>query len=78
MKFARNFLFDYYKHGWPLVHNLSGPLRPYHSVASQLTVHDGLLLKGTRIVMPLAFRFDILDQLHSGHQGITKCRARAQ
>ena len=55
-------LFDYCKHGWPHVHNLSGPLRPYHSVASQLTVHNGLLLKGTRIVIPSALHLDILDQ----------------
>ena len=71
-------LFDYCKHGWPHVHNLSVLLRPYHSDASQLTVHDGLLLNGTRIVIPSALRLDILDQLHRGHQGITKCRARAQ
>ena len=71
-------LFAYNKHGWPYVHNLSGPLRPYHSAASQLTVFDGLLLKGTRILISLVLRLDILDQLHSGHQGITKFRARAQ
>ena len=71
-------LFAYCKHRWPYVHNLSGPLRPYHSATSQLTVHDGLLLKGTRIVIPSVLRLDILDQLHSGHQGITKFRARIQ
>ena len=71
-------LFDYCKHGWPHVHNLSGPLRPYRSIASELTVHDGLLLKGNRIVIPSILRLNILDQLHSGHQGISKCRARAQ
>ena len=71
-------LFDYCKHGWELVHNSLGALCPYHSVASQLTVHDGLSLKGTRIVIPSALRLDILDQLHSGHQGITKYRTRAQ
>ena len=71
-------LFDYCRHGWPHVHNLPGLLRPYRSVASDLTVHEGLLLRGSRIVIPTMLRLDILDQLHSGHQGITKCRARAR
>ena len=35
-------------------------------------------MKGARIVIPSALRLSILDQLHSGHQGVTKCRARAQ
>ena len=71
-------LFDYCKHEWSHVHNLSGPLCPYHSIASELTVHDGLLLKSNRIVIPPTLRLNILDQAYSGHQGITKCCARAQ
>jgi len=57
-------LFDYSKRGWPHVHNLSGLLCPYHSIALELTVHVGLLLKGNRIVIPSNFRLNILDQLH--------------
>ena len=71
-------LFHYCKYGWPHQHKIPGPVCPYLSVASKLIVHDGLLLKGARIVIPSALRLSILDQLHSGHQGVTKCRARAQ
>ena len=71
-------LFHYCKYGWPHQHKIPGSVRPYLSVASELIVHDGLLLKGARIVIPSALRLSILDQLHSGHQGVTKCRARAQ
>ena len=71
-------LVHYCKHGWPYQHNIPGPVRPYLSVASELTVQDGLLLKGARIVIPSTLRLSILDRLHSGHQGITKCRARAR
>ena len=43
-------------------------------------VHDGLIItnKMARIVIPSTLRLSILDQLHSGHQGATKCRVRAQ
>ena len=37
-----------------------------------------LAIKGTRIVIPSSLRLSILDRLHSGHQGVTKCRARAR
>ena len=33
---------------------------------------------GSRIVVPTAMRREILDWLHSGHQGINKCRCWAQ
>ena len=45
-------LFHYCKYGWPHQHKIPGPVCPYLSVASKLIVHDGLLLKGSRIVMP--------------------------
>lgn len=43
-----------------------------------LTVKDGLLLKGTRLVIPSALRNDVLAKLHEGHLGIVKCKARAR
>ncbi|KAI0240035.1 hypothetical protein LSAT2_009257, partial [Lamellibrachia satsuma] len=57
-------------------------LRPdekvYLQVAAELTVQQGLLLKGSRLVIPLAMRPSILEKIHEGHQGITKCRERAK
>ena len=47
------------------------------SVTSDITVHYGLLLKGNRITIPSAFHLDILDKLHSGHQGISKCKRQS-
>ena len=46
--------------------------------ASEITVNNGLLLKGNRIIIPSVLHLDILDKLHSGHQGISKCRERAR
>ena len=41
-------------------------------------MQSGLLLKGCQLVIPLSLRGEILDRVHSGLQGITKCRARAR
>jgi len=62
--------------GWP--EEVTGPVRQYLPVSSELTVQDGLLLRGTRLVIPTSLRPDILRYLHIGHQGITKCQAKAK
>ena len=64
------------KEGWP--ERVKGRVRVYQPHAAELTVQGGRLLKGCQLVIPLSLRGEILDRIHSGHQGITKCRARAQ
>ena len=44
----------------------------------ELTIVDGLLLKGTRLVIPSSLQRQTLNQIHEGHQGINKCRERAK
>lgn len=34
---------------------------------------DGLLLKGTRLVIHSTMRNDVLTRIHKGHQGVVKC-----
>ena len=36
-------------------------------------IEDGLILNGDRIIIPEALRSQILDALHTEHQGETKC-----
>ena len=40
-------------------------------------MNKGILLRGSRLVIPASLA-DVLDKLHSGHQGIAKCRQRAR
>lgn len=54
---------------------VDGPLKP---VAAKLSVVNGILLKGTKVVIPTSMRSDILKRIHAGHLGQVKCKARAR
>ena len=69
---------DYCLEGWPNKFNLHDALKPYWSDRGELSVVQGVLLKSSRIVIPSSLRLEVLDKLHEGHQGITKCRERAK
>ncbi|KAL7870545.1 hypothetical protein SRHO_G00080420 [Serrasalmus rhombeus] len=68
----------YCNEGWPDRSQIDRAYLPYIQVEEELTVEDGLLLKGCRLVIPKALQTDILQKLHAGHQGIAKCRERAK
>uniref|UniRef100_A0A1A8PZY8 Gypsy retrotransposon integrase-like protein 1 n=1 Tax=Nothobranchius rachovii TaxID=451742 RepID=A0A1A8PZY8_9TELE len=55
----------------------SSPLQGLYAARSHLSESDGLVLYHDRIVIPTALRPNVLDQLHEGHQELTKCRERA-
>ena len=43
----------------------------------ELSEMDGLVVRGSRIVVPTEMRKAILERIHDGHQGLGKCRERA-
>ena len=69
---------SYCLHGWPPYLPHQPLLRPYWENRSHLTIVDDLLLYDDRIVIPRSMRLQILDCIHTGHVGLTKCRSRAR
>ena len=43
-----------------------------------LSIVDGVVMNGTRIVVPKSLQDEYLRCLHTGHFGISKCQARAK
>ena len=65
--------------GWPEKRDeCPQNLKSYWNYGDELSVLDGLILKGTRIIIPSECRDEDLEKLHEGHFGIdhTKLRAR--
>ncbi|KAJ8346870.1 hypothetical protein SKAU_G00282710 [Synaphobranchus kaupii] len=65
----------YTREGWPRY--VPFELQGYYSARTSLSEADGLLLYQDRIVIPPAHQEDILNRIHEGHQGLSKCRERA-
>ena len=48
----------------------------FKAVRNELTVLGKLVLRGTRLVIPMKLRKQVLDLAHEGHQGIVKTKQR--
>ena len=65
--------------GWPQVKQECPPAAvPYWNVREELSVANGIILRGSKMVIPATMRSHILKKIHEGHLGIEKCRRRAR
>ncbi|XP_037528497.1 uncharacterized protein K02A2.6-like [Rhipicephalus sanguineus] len=71
-------LVTYVQRGWPQKSKMPLHLTRYYSAANEISICDGLLLKGTCIIVPPELRPSVLTLLHEGHQGINRCKAKAR
>ena len=62
--------------GWP--DKCNETLTPYWSRRWELTVHEGCILWGGRVVVPVKGREYVLSELHGGHPGMTRMKALAR
>ena len=59
--------------GWPSsIKEVPSEIQPFWTFCEELTIEDGLVLKGTRIVIPSKKQDDTLKRIHKGHLGLTK------
>lgn len=72
-------LIKYINKGWPTNKSvLPGIIKPYHTFADELCIIDGLIFKGSKLVIPKNMRKTILNKIHYNHLGIEKCKLRAR
>ncbi|XP_014249829.1 uncharacterized protein K02A2.6-like [Cimex lectularius] len=71
-------LAEYTREGWPSRDLISPHLRPYFPVKDEISTVNGLLVRGERLIVPIQLRQNILQRIHAGHFGVSKCRLRAQ
>ena len=65
--------------GWPSsIKQVPPVLQPYWTFREEITVEDGLILKGTRIVIPNKKQEAILKQIHEEHIGLNKCKLQGK
>ena len=65
--------------GFPAIrHEIPKKIRHYWSFRDQLSIDDGLIIKGEQILIPSTLRKDYLSRIHEAHQGITRCQQRAR
>ena len=65
---------DYVMQGWPLIEG-SVELLPYSRRRAELSVQDGCLLWGRRVVVLSPGRAQVIEVLHEGHPGTTRMKS---
>ncbi|KAE8738724.1 hypothetical protein FOCC_FOCC015790 [Frankliniella occidentalis] len=70
----------YIKTGWPkdFMNEPDGELGEFATCKADIYEHDGLLFKGSAIIIPTSLRKLMLDKVHFAHQGLNKCKAKAR
>ena len=53
-------------------------ISPFQIRQSELSVHDGCILWGNRVVVPPMGRAKIIDELHESHPGICRMKSLAR
>lgn len=67
----------YLMEGWPN-QELEEEFRAYRSRSKELSVQDGCILWGVRVVVPPPGRSSVLDELHETHTGMSKMKSLAR
>ena len=69
---------NYTVSGWPrYAKDVPEEIRQYHALRGELSVVDGKIIYHNRLVIPSSLWSEVLERIHDGHQGVTRCRERA-
>ena len=65
--------------GWPeRREEVPVQIREFWNYREELTLHNGILFKNQRVIIPKALRPELTARAHSSHQGIEACIRRAK
>jgi len=54
------------------------PVRDYWNYREEISIHNGILFKSQRVIVPKAMRPGMLSRIHSSHQGVASCLRKAK
>ena len=66
---------SYTRNGWPAT--VSEGLVPFHKIRNNLTIEHDCLLWGSRVIIPIQFRRQLLRELHVTHAGVSCMKSAA-
>lgn len=65
--------------GWPEnIKDVPQLCRPYWNYRDEISIEDGVLMKGYRIIIPQNMKLEVLNKLHEPHLGLEKTKLRAR
>ena len=70
-------VYEQVQNGWQF-HPKGSLLAPFYSRRNELTIHQGCLLWGIRVVLPSKLQSKVLNLLHSTHPGIVRMKSLAR
>ena len=53
-------------------------LKPYARRKNELSVQDGCVLCGCRVIIPIVGREQVMDEIHNGHPGVSRMKSIAR
>ena len=62
--------------GWPI--HINNALKPYWNRRSELSIEEGCILWGARVVIPKKLQSPVLNMLHEGHMGMVRVKRIAR
>ena len=68
----------YVERGWPDMPESDPELKPYRNRRSELSVQDGCILWGNRVIIPPPGRDRVLKALHDSHPGMARMKSFAR
>lgn len=67
------------ENGWPdCSDDISVDVKEFWNFRDELSVYEGLIFKGDKILIPSTLKYEVLQLIHQGHFGIQSCIKRAR